>query len=192
MKKLFILAVLLMLGRIAFAQDAQLSDKVSAIETKIVNMEATIASMQKTLSEVTAQNLALKQSLHLQPTIAEATTPNDISFRLISAKGDRRTGKVEFGFTVVNNAKRDQTFQAYDINFVDENGYAINVDGREDASIANHWLETYITTLYTDTPVEMKINVALNTEPQYAKLIDIVAIEKKDSVRFINIPIKWE
>lgn len=190
MKKLFILAVLLMLGRIAFAQDAQLSDKVSAIETKIVNMEATIASMQKTLSEVTAQNLALKQSLHLQPTIAEVTTPNDISFRLISAKGDRRTGKVEFGFTVVNNAKRDQTFQAYDINFVDENGYAINVE-REDASIANHWL-AYITTLYPDTPVEMKINVALNTEPQYAKLIDIVAIEKKDSVRFINIPIKWE
>lgn len=187
MKKFFILAVLLVLGAVASAQNAQIDEKVTAIETKIADMEATIASMQKTLSEVTAQNLALKQSLHLQPTIAEATTPNDISFHLISAKGDGRTGNITFTFSVVNNTKRDQKYQAANIKFVDENGYAVNVKTHEDITPL-----MWFTTLYPDTPMEMSMTVSLKSESQYAKLIDIVAIEKSDSVRFINVPIKWE
>lgn len=187
MKKFLILAVLLVLGVSASAQNAQIDEKVTAIETKIADMEATIASMQKTLSEVTAQNLALKQSLHLQPTIAEATTPNDISFHLISARGDQRTGKVTFTFSVVNKTKRDQNYQAFEIKFVDENGYAINVKTHEDI-IPLMWY----TTLYPDTPMEMSMTVSLKSESQYAKLIDVVSIGGKDNVRFTNIPITWE
>lgn len=188
MKKLLLIIAASIITLPMMAQDDSLADAFKRIE----KIEQQLSTLNATVQDVTAQNLALKQALHLQPTISEVTTPNGINFRLISAKGDKRTGNVTFVFSVVNTTKRDLTFQAFDINFVDENGYAINVDGTEDASIANHRLEMYVTTLYPDTPVEMKINVALNSEPQYAKLIDIVAIEKTDNVRFINIPIKWE
>lgn len=192
MKKLFILAVLLMLGRIAFAQDAQLSDKVSAIETKIVNMEATIASMQKTLSEVTAQNLALKQSISLQPTVAESKTDDGIDYRLLKVTGDKRSGTVEMTFSVTNTTKRDIDLQFSGWpNVVDVNGKSYNNHKSFDLLQMAGQSCLSSTKLMPDTPVEMIIKFPVDAEPAYIKAFDYKAYNH-DGIRFINIPIKWE
>lgn len=148
--------------------------------------------MQKTLSEVTAQNLALKQAISLQPTIAESKTEDGIDYRLIQAKGNKLTGEIEMIISVKNTTKRDIRLQfESSANAVDIEGKSYNTfETFEKSLIANNHF-SYITNLMPDTPVELKIIFPAETEPAYIKTFDLNGYNAH-GLRFTNIPIKWE
>lgn len=195
MKKSLLLSILLLSCGYIFAQDAQLAEKVSTIESKIASLETSIASMQKTLSEVTAQNLALKQAISLQPTIAEATSESGVNYRLIAATGKKQTGEFTLVISAMNPTKRDiKVHYTNGPTMVDEKGYSyIYYKDMKNATIANEALASGVL-LMPDTPVEMKLTFVSDTEPQYIKSFDLQSFpsENEHRFRFTNIPIKWE
>lgn len=194
MKKTIFTLLSLLCAVSVFAQNNELAEKVTSLEEKVSTLEHAIASMQTKVDEVTHQNLALKQAISLQPTIAECTSESGINYRLISTTGNSRTGKITLVISVLNPTKRDikANFENYP-TMVDEKGYSyIGHQDIESATIANECLPCG-SVLMPDTPVEMKLIFVSNTEPQYLKSFDLKSMGfENHSFRFTNIPIKWE
>ena len=193
MKKTIFILFALFCSCLAFAQDNEITEKMSALEAKISTMEHVIATMQTKVDEVTRQNLALKQAISLQPTIAESTTESGINYRLIEAKGNRSTGKITLLFSALNTTKRDLgAFYKSTPVIVDEKGYRYSDTEFEKVVIGNSpisWAE-----FIAGTPVTMEIVFISSTEPQYVKTFDLRESlgAGADSFRMSNIPIKWE
>lgn len=190
MKRILIILVLAAVWCGAQPQTPSLEEKVVALENQISTLQQSVVLIQKQVDEVTRQNLSLKESLHLQTPISEVTAPNGINFRLVSATGNRQAGEITFVFSVMNTTKRDIQYQGQKISFVDQNGFAIG-NLMQYATIANQSIYS-IVELYPDTPVEMKIIVPHNAEPNFAKVLDVLTYDKAANTRFSNIPIKWE
>lgn len=190
MKKLLLLFAALIATVAASAQTPSLEEKVTNLETQVATLQQTIGHLQSQIDEVTKQNLSLKQTLHLQPTLSEYTSESGLNFRLISATGNSQKGTVTFRFSVTNTTKKDIGYSIDKVNFVDENGQTER-GGKPNIYVGGKSEHSYV--FYPDTPMEMDFVLTLNDEPQYAKIIDIITWGggKEDS-RFINIPIKWE
>lgn len=192
MKKLILLLALLISSCDIFAQQPELTDKVASIEAKVAMLETVVNAMQQKVDEVTAQNLALKQAISLQPTIAEFKTEDGIDYRLIEAKGSRQTGDIKMIISVRNTTKRDIRLQ------FEASADAVDIDGKsynkfetfEKSQIANNHFSG-ITNLMPDTPVELVVIFPAETEPSYIKSFDLNAYNNH-GFRFTNIPIKWE
>ncbi len=195
MKKLILLLALLISSCCIFAQQPELTDKVASIEAKVAMLETVVNAMQQKVDEVTAQNLALKQAISLQPTIAEATSESGVNYRLIAATGKKQTGEFTLVISAMNPTKRDiKVHYTNGPTMVDEKGYSyIYYKDMKNATIANEALASGVL-LMPDTPVEMKLIFVSDTEPQYIKSFDLQSFpsENEHRFRFTNIPIKWE
>ena len=191
MKKLLtLLAIAILWSMASYAQDSCLVNKVSELEGQVSGIQQMIFRLQSKVDEVTRQNLALKQALHLQPTIAEATTEG-LNVRLIEASGDSITGDITFRFSVTNTTDKDILYSGRVFDIVNENGYALKDSEIKKSIIANHpFSEARF--IYPDTPVEMMFTVNMADKSQYAKIINIGSIAGHHNTRFTNIPIKWK
>lgn len=193
MKKTIFILFALFCSCLAFAQDNEITEKMSALEAKISTMEHAIAAMQTKVDEVTRQNLALKQAISLEPTIAEMKTDDGLDYRLIKAVGNRQTGRIALSISVMNTTKRDINLQFEPMpNIVDEQGNSYN-DYKlfAESKIANNHFSS-ITQLLPDAPVNFELTFVADTEPQYIKVLHLESYNKAHSMRFTNIPIKWE
>lgn len=203
MKKVILSSIVFAVSLMAHAQStnpeveqkiAQMGNAIDSLKSTVTAMQTSMSAMQAKVDEVTKQNLALKQAISLQPTIAEDTSSFGINYRLIEAKGNRKSGEITFIISAVNTGKQDQRLTYNEPVIVDESGYQYkDYKDWKEYKIGNEYL-TSGTTLYPDTPVQIILTCVTNSEPQYAKIINIAPYEtfKKDGFRFTNIPIKWE
>lgn len=191
MKKLLtLLAIAILWSMASYAQDTCLVNKVAELEGQVSGIQQMIFRLQSKVDEVTRQNLALKQALHLQPTIAEATTEG-LNVRLIEASGDSITGDITFRFSVTNTTDKDIFYSGRVFDIVNENGYALKESEIKKSIMANQpFSEARF--IYPDTPVEMMFTVNLADKSQYAKIINIGSLGGHHNTRFTNIPIKWK
>ena len=191
MKKLLtLLAIAILWSMASYAQDSCLVNKVAELEGQVSGIQQMIFRLQSKVDEVTRQNLALKQALHLQPIIAEATTEG-LNVRLIEASGDSITGDITFRFSVTNTTDKDIFYSGRVFDIVNENGYALKESEIKKSIMANlPFSEARF--IYPDTPVEMMFTVNLADKSQYAKIINIGSLGGHHNTRFTNIPIKWK
>lgn len=200
---LIILTISLFCVSVAKAQSASadtLSAKVDSLTTQLTTLQSsvialrsTIATLEGKVNEVTAQNLALKHAISLQPTIAEDKSELNISHKLISAKGNPNTGEVTFVISVKYLGTGDFKVMGFETPvMVDEQGKRnedINIISTIGGRVLSQGIE-----LYQDTPVEMLLKFNTNNQPQYAKTLTVRPNINwhKDGFTFRNIPIKWE
>lgn len=120
MKKVILSSIVFAVSLMAHAQStnpeveqkiAQMGNAIDSLKSTVTAMQTSMSAMQAKVDEVTKQNLALKQAISLQPTIAEVKTEDGLDFRLLEAKGDIKTGEVTFVISVANTTKRDIKFQ---------------------------------------------------------------------------------
>lgn len=170
------------------------SARIASLETEVKAMQSTLSELKSEVAEVTKQNLALKQALHLQPTIAEYTNADGISYNLVKAEGNNQTGEIIVVLSVMNNTKKDfkQYFTAYEA--VGENGYAFSSEDMTEATLGKD-SSPYLNKsaeLYPDTPVNFTFKFVPNSQPQYFKILSFTAPFGSPIARFTNIPIKWK
>lgn len=192
MKKLLtLLAIAILWSMASYAQDSCLVNKIAELEGQVSGIQQMIFRLQSKVDEVTRQNLALKQALHLQPTIAEATTEG-LNVRLIESSGDSITGDITFRFSVTNTTDKDILYPCRGVDIINENGYALKSDEIKECIIANRPFSQSALYIYPDTPIEMMLTVNMEDKSQYAKIINIGSISSGYNTRFTNIPIKWK
>lgn len=170
-------------------QEKDIESRVTKLEQLVQLQNQNILEIQSQFSEVLAQNLALKNALHLQPTIVEGTNSEGINFRLISANGDKKTGDVVLAFEALNTIRKDIDFTIGRniIEIIDENGIIYDIDYYTVGNIKN----SFGVKLHPDTPVEFKFFIKGYGKASYIKILD-VGYNFKPYFRFQNIPIKWE
>lgn len=170
-----------------------LTTQLTTLQSSIISLQSTIATLEAKVNEVTAQNLALKHAISLQPTVAEDTSELNISHKLISATGNKNTGEVTFVLSVKYLGMGDFKVMGFETPvMVDEQGKRnedINVISTVGGRVLSQGIE-----LYQDTPVEMLLKFNTNNQPQYAKTLTVRPNINwhKDGFTFRNIPIKWE
>lgn len=189
MKKLILLLTALCF-LLTTKAETNVEERVAALETQLNNLTSTVNTLTGSVAEVTKQNLALKQALHLQPTIAEIVTEKGVDIRLISAEGNSQSGKITLIFTVTNTTKRDLKIQHYRFTAIDVDGHKIEFD-TNNCTIADESVYG-ITYLYPDTPLTMKFVLSPISETEYIKAINVEEYNENAAFRFTNIPIKWK
>lgn len=201
---LIILTISLFCVSVAKAQSASadtLSAKVDSLTTQLTTLQSsvialrsTIATLEGKVNEVTAQNLALKHAISLQPTIAEDTSKRNINYRLIEATGNKETGELTFIISVMNKGNFPVSPTMPLASMTDEQGFAHTALPFE-STIGEAQLPSG-TELHPDVPVRMSIKMKAENAPQYAKIIIVKPNEStrfpEDGFTFRNIPIKWE
>jgi len=193
MKKiLLLLAAIACCVSIATAQTD--SARIATLESEVKAMQTTLSDLKSEVAEVTKQNLALKQALHLQPVIAEYTNSDGISYNLVKAEGNNQTGEIIVVLSVVNNTKKDfkQYFSAYQA--VGENGYAFNDEDMTEATLGKNPspLLNKSVLLFPDTPVNFTFKFLPRSQPQYFKHLGFTSSFDTPIARFTNIPINWK
>lgn len=202
MKRLIILLSICLCATAAKAQSAQtdtlavkidaLTLQLSSLQSSVLSLQSTISTLEAKVNEVTAQNLALKHSISLTPTIAESKTEDGIIYRLICASGDKNTGEITLIVSALNPTLRDNTLQfSSTVTIVDTEGHQYtNYERFKNAYIGDNHV-TNITKLSPNTPVEIKYKFILDNETSYLKIFEAEAYNKHNFT-FRNIPIKWE
>lgn len=168
-----------------------MTTQLSTLQSSVLSLQSTIATLEAKVNEVTAQNLALKHAISLQPTIAEAKTEDGLDFRLIEAKGETTTGNVTLVISVANTTEKDMNLQCSNVIAVDINGQQYKEpDQFEKAHIGETHINS-IATLISDAPLEMLLSFRPKSDIPYIKVLDVEAYNNH-SFRFTNIPINWE
>lgn len=173
------------------AQSQDETQRLDSLVKVVTNMERRIQLIQHSVNEVLKQNLALKQAIHLQPTIAESTSSEGINFRIIKAIGDAKNEKVIILLSVLNQNDNDIDLQLQPLPLiVDELGHV--TDPYKDLK---YWIgypdAVAISKLLPQTPVEMTIEISTPFLPQYIKNLNWELYRGGKNIRFTNIPIKW-
>ncbi len=201
MKKVILSSIVFAVSLMAHAQStnpeveqkiAQMGNAVDSLKSTVTAMQTAMANMQVKVDEVTKQNLALKQAISLQPTIAEATSNRNINYRLIEAKGNRTTGEITFVVSVLSTGRIEQSITLEPPVFIDEQGET-HRDTKYASTLGDNSLAV-ATTLFPDTPVKLILKTQADNEPQFIKTLDLRPGQNLniDGFRFTNIPIKWE
>lgn len=201
MKRLVITLIILLCSTAAKAQSAPadtlaakvdaMTTQLSTLQSSVLSLQSTIATLEAKVNEVTAQNLALKHAISLQPTIVEAKTEDGLDFRLIEAKGETTTGNVTLVISVANTTEKDMNLQCSNVIAVDINGQQYKEpDQFEKAHIGETHINS-IATLISDAPLEMLLSFRPKSDIPYIKVLDVEAYNNH-SFRFTNIPINWE
>lgn len=196
MKNIVFAVILSFIGTYAFAQEnaelVKLQDRVQTLETLMQSQNRTISSLQAKVDEVTKQNLALKQSLNLQPTVAEAKDNEGNVMRIMEVVGDSVAKTVLVRGTCVNMSGVDTYLLSGTPNYIDENGkeYQLNYDNGFIG--ATHITNTV--TLIPDTPLEVKMTFTdVDSNAQFIKALDMSTnFSGRSLFRFLNLPIKWK
>lgn len=191
MKKILVVVVMLLVAGSIKAKAADVNARVDSLAKVVMNLQNDLNTCKSQLNEVVAQNLALKNALHLKPTIAESTTKDGLNFRLLNASGNRQTGVVELEIEVVNTTKQDVGLYGKSFQIVDELGHEYT-DNEISSEVGNSKTPIYMSAnLLPDAPVKMKVFITPPQECQYVKAF-LGRRPWDDNYRFTNIPIKWE
>lgn len=191
MKKILVVGLLLLPTVCIKVNAADVNSRVDSLANVVAAVQSDLNKCKAQLNEVAAQNLALKNALHLKPTIAESTTKDGLNFRLLNATGNRQTGKVELEIEVVNTTKQDVGLNGKSFQIVDELGHEYT-DNEISSEVGNSKTPIYMSiNLMPDAPVKMKVFIMPPQECQYVKAF-LGTRPWGDNYRFTNIPIKWE
>lgn len=194
MKKLIVILGIVLLSITSKAQNEEVVDlqnRITALETMLKLQQQSIASLQSQVAEVTRQNLALKQSLNLRPTVAEAIDGDGNVLKIIEVKGDITSNKVIILGMCNNPTGNDTYINMRAPNMIDENGKEYILD-YENGHIGATAI-TNLVTLMPDTPVEVEMlfpEVMPGT--QYIKTLELETTSGRTLFRFRNLPIKWQ
>lgn len=193
MKRIILAFILLSL--IAIPLMAQ-NDTIAEAIKRIEKIEQQLSSLNATVQEVTAQNLALKKNLNLKPTIAKAKL-KDVEFRVIEVTGDPLTKEVHLVITANNGTDTDIEMQCKGLEIIDELGHGYNDDTRKTVKIEGV-TDSFIFTIINyriNTPLTIDVYIKnYNPEAQYIKHMALKAFGSSlagDEATFQNLPIKW-
>lgn len=184
------------------------SDSVNLAFSRIESLESTVNSQAKQLNklssdlnEVLKQNLALKQNLHLKPTIAKAIAADILEYRVLEVTGDKSTNEVHVVLSVNNIGDMDKkvVYLQKDNEIIDEQGHGYIEDNRYNLKmngITDNLIYKRITH-HPNTPLTIDLNIKrYNPECQYIKYLELVIQRDEDlksyDIVFQNLPIKWE
>lgn len=190
MKQIFTLTIILISSILGHAQ----SDSINQAFSRISALESQINKLTSDVEAVTKQNLALKKSLKLKPTIAKAKLGEDIEFRVLEVKGDVNTTDVHLIITIENIGNEDTRYYFKERTIIDElgNGY----DNEKRSSIAIKGISENLfgrsVELHPNAPYTTDLCIKnYNPDAQYIKTLKLSGGYNKD-IFFENLPIKWE
>lgn len=188
-KVILILAVVLVSLNVK-AQSGISESQLDSIKREVQVLQSDLAECKSTIAKVAEQNLALKNALHLQPTLAESSTRDGLNFRLLGAKGNKMKGEVELDIEVMNTTRTDVSLSCNSFQIVDELGH-VYTSNEISSQVGNSQTPIYSAgSIMPDTPVKMKVVILVPHECQYIKGF----LGKRgwdDNFRFANIPINW-
>lgn len=167
-------------------------DRIVNLEKKLGQQNNIINNLRSEVQSVTRQNLALKNSLNLQPTVAELND-NDVVVKLMQLDADSIANTVTLKM-LVTASNDSYLFTIKKARFYDENGNEylkeLSYSNEEDKFGCERLSETH--TVYTDTPVKAVLVLNdITARPQYFKRI-VFTVAFNNTVSFQNIPINWK
>lgn len=169
-------------------------DRIVNLEKKLDQQKNIINNLRSEVQSVTRQNLALKKSLNLQPTVAEDSASSGVIVKLMQLDADSVAKTVRL--TMLINDPTDKGYNMFGVSvvkFYDENGDEYLKDlalyQEEDKFGAENLCGNH--SLYPDTPVKAVLTLKnITARPQYFKRIVLRNYDRYFS--FQNIPINWK